>query len=83
METILTSVIVAVITGGCSVIAQTAISRSQTQIHVQLTNKRLEDLEKKVDKHNNFMERVAMLEVTKDQFDRSIQEIKDKCRAYD
>ena len=52
------AIIVAIITGACAVISNLAISFTQAG----KTLYRIEQLEKKVEKHNNLVERVAKLE---------------------
>lgn len=50
----------------------------------KLTNYRIEELEKKVEKHNNLIERVALLEFdNKTQWNRidDLEEVTDKVRA--
>ena len=52
------AIIVAIITGACAVISNLAISFTQAG----KTLYRIEQLEKKVEKHNNLVERVTKLE---------------------
>jgi len=54
------AIIVAIITGSCAVISNLAISFTQAG----KTLYRIEQLEKKVEKHNNLVERVAKLEAS-------------------
>lgn len=42
-------------------------------VSAQLTNFRLEQLEKKVDKHNNFAERIPVVEEKLKDYDRRIE----------
>lgn len=52
------AIIVAIITGACAVISNLAITFTQAG----KTLYRIEQLEKKVEKHNNLVERVTKLE---------------------
>lgn len=52
------AIIVAIITGACAVISNSAITITQAGKN----RYRLEQLEKKVEKHNNLVERVTKLE---------------------
>lgn len=54
------AIIVAIITGACAVISNLAITFTQAG----KTRYRIDLLEKKVEKHNNLVERVAKLEVS-------------------
>lgn len=54
------AIIVAIITGACAVISNLAISFTQAG----KTLYRIEQLEKKVEKHNNLVERVTRLEAS-------------------
>lgn len=42
-------------------------------VSAKLTNFRLEQLEKKVDKHNNFAERIPVVEAKLEDYDRRIE----------
>lgn len=44
----------------------------------KLTNYRIEQLEKKVDKHNNFAEKIPVLTARLDMLDRRIGELEDE-----
>lgn len=46
-------------------------------VNSKLTNYRIEQLEKKVDKHNNVIERTTELETWKESINHEIKEIKD------
>lgn len=46
-------------------------------VNSKLTNYRIEQLEKKVDKHNDVIERTAELETWKESINLEMQEIKD------
>lgn len=52
------AIVVAIITGACAVISNLAITFTQAG----KTLYRIEQLEKKVEKHNNLVERVTQLE---------------------
>lgn len=63
------AVIVALITGGCGVLAQWLIGsrnrsdqRAQLEKHQAVTDTKLEELTREVRRHNNFAERVPVLE---------------------
>lgn len=73
-------IIVAIITGMCSVLGQLIISIYTANKTKAVTDLRLDIIESKLDKHNHFMERIAALEVNAKNFDLAIQEIKDNCR---
>lgn len=49
----------------------------------RLTNFRLESLEKKVDKHNNFAERIPVLENTVKSINHRIDDIEREVENYD
>lgn len=53
-----TSIIVALITGGLAIFSNVIVA----MMNSKLTIYRIEQLEKKVEKHNNLVERVAMIE---------------------
>lgn len=53
-----TSIIVALITGGLAVVSNVVVA----VMNSKLTLYRIEQLEKKVEKHNNLVERVALIE---------------------
>lgn len=63
------AVIVALITGGCGILAQWLIGsrnrsdqRAQLEKHQAVTDTKLEELTREVRRHNNFAERVPVLE---------------------
>lgn len=60
------AIIVAIITGACAIISNLAISITNAGKAIY----RIEQLEKKVEKHNNLVERVAKLEAD----DRAMQD---------
>lgn len=53
-----TSIIVALITGGLAIVSNVIVALMNSK----LTLYRIEQLEKKVEKHNNLVERVALIE---------------------
>lgn len=53
-----TSIIVALITGGLAIVSNVVVALMNSK----LTLYRIEQLEKKVEKHNNLVERVALIE---------------------
>lgn len=53
-----TSIIVALITGGLAIVSNVIVA----VMNSKLTLYRIEQLEKKVEKHNNLVERVALIE---------------------
>ena len=55
------AIIVAIITGACAVISNVAI----TVTEASKNRYRIEQLEKKVEKHNNLVERVTQIEADK------------------
>ena len=71
---------VAVITGGCSVFGQIIIAKSTAKTHSAVTDIRLGTIETKMDKHNNFMERVAVLEGSNETVLNMLKEIKENCK---
>ena len=54
------AVIIAFITGGCAIVSNLILTVSQGS----KTLYRIEQLEKKVEKHNNIVERVTLLEAS-------------------
>lgn len=54
------AVIIAFITGGCAIVSNIILTVSQGS----KTLYRIEQLEKKVEKHNNIVERVTLLEAS-------------------
>lgn len=52
------AIIVALITGGLAVVSNVVVAL----VNSKLTLYRIEQLEKKVEKHNNLVERVALIE---------------------
>lgn len=69
-------VLVAIITGSLSVLGQFIISRSNSNKTQAITELRLDIIEEKLDKHNCFMERVAILETKSKNFDNVIDDLK-------
>ena len=67
-------IIIALITGGLAVISNFIVA----MMNSKLTIYRIEQLEKKVDKHNNMVERVVTLEQNTDAQWRWIDEFKSK-----
>lgn len=70
------AVSVAVITGIFSVIGQFIISNRTANKTQAVTDVRLNTIEAKLDKHNCFMERVAVLEANQKNFASVIQELR-------
>ena len=71
-------VIVAIITGVCSVIGQLIISIYTSNKTKGLNEYRLNIIEDKLDKHNHFMERIAVLEINQEGNCKDIDYIKSK-----
>ena len=69
-------VLVAIITGGLSVLGQFVISRSASNKAQAITELRLDVIEAKLDKHNCFMERIAVLEVKSKNIESAIEDLK-------
>ena len=67
-------IIIALITGGLAVISNFIVA----MMNSRLTIYRIEQLEKKVEKHNNLVERVVTLEKNSDAQWRWIDEFKPK-----
>lgn len=53
-----TSIIVALITGGLAIVSNVIVALMNSKLMLY----RIEQLEKKVEKHNNLVERVALIE---------------------
>lgn len=68
------AIIVAIITGACAVISNLAISITNASKAIY----RIEQLEKKVEKHNNLAERVTHLEADDKAIWSWIDEFKDR-----
>lgn len=73
-------VLVALVTGGCSVLGQFVIAKSTAKTHSAVTDVRLNAIESKVDRHNSFMERLAVLENHTENLAEILVEIKENCR---
>jgi hypothetical protein len=73
-------VVVALVTGGCSVLGQFVIAKSTAKTHSAVTDVRLNAIESKVDRHNRFMERLAVLENHTENLSEILVEIKDNCK---
>ena len=63
------AIIVAMIAGGCGIIAQLLISnrsradqRAQLEKHQAVTDTKIDELTREVRKHNNFAERIPVIE---------------------
>lgn len=69
-----TAVIVALITGGLAAASNVIVA----MMNSKLTIYRIEQLEKKVEKHNNLVERVAMIEHDEQTQWKRIDEIKEQ-----
>lgn len=70
------AIIIAFITGGCAIVSNIIVTISQGA----KTQYRIEQLEKKVEKHNNLVERVTLLEASdKTQWVR-IDELKEELK---
>ena len=67
-------IIIALITGGLAVISNMII----VVVNNSKTLYRIEVLEKKVEKHNNFIERMYVAETEKTEQKEDIKEIKDR-----
>ena len=77
------AIIVALITGGCGVLAQWLIgSRSrkdqqaQLEKHQAVTDTKIEELTRKVEKHNNLIERTYKLEGAMQEVQHDIRDMK-------
>lgn len=70
------AVTVALITGGLAIISNVIVALMNSK----LTLYRIEQLEKKVEKHNNLVERIAVLERDDKAQWLSIEELKDQIR---
>ena len=68
------AIIVAIITGACAVISNVAI----TVTEASKNRYRIEQLEKKVEKHNNLVERVTQLEADERAMWNWIDEFKER-----
>lgn len=68
------AIIVAIITGSCAVISNLAITVTQASKN----RYRIEQLEKKVEKHNNLVERVTQLEADERAMWNWIDEFKER-----
>ena len=69
-----TAIIVALITGGLAVLSNVLVAIMNSK----LTIYRIEQLEKKVEKHNNLVERVAVIEHDEQTQWKRIDEIKEQ-----
>ena len=79
MENIIGSVIVAVITGGLSLVGVYIANRKSAA----LMEYRLEQLEKKVDKHNNLVERMYAVEEKTQLQEAEINRHKERLRVLE
>ena len=79
MESIIGSVIVAVITGGLSLVGVYIANRKSAA----LMEYRLEQLEKKVDKHNNLVERMYAVEEKTQLQEAEINRHKERLRVLE
>ena len=77
------AVVVALITGGASVVGQVIISNRSAKTSQAIFDFRLGTIETKVDKHNNFMERLAVIETISATSARDINEIKERCVRHE
>ena len=68
------AIIVAIITGACAVISNVAI----TVTEASKSRYRIEQLEKKVEKHNNLVERVTQIEADEKAMWSWIDEFKER-----
>ena len=80
-------IVVAIITGGCSVVGQVIISKSSAKTHAAVTDVKLEGIKKEMEKlsvdvkkHNCFMERIAVLENKDLNMITLLTEIKETCK---
>lgn len=77
------AIIVALITGGCGVLAQWLIgSRSrkdqqaQLEKHQAVTDTKIDELTRKVEKHNNLIERTYKLEGAVNELQHDVRDLK-------
>lgn len=68
------AIIVALITGGLAMVSNVIVAMMNSKLMIY----RIEQLEKKVEKHNNLVERVAIIERDEQTQGRRIDELKEE-----
>jgi len=81
------SIITALIVAVFGLIGQVVIAKSTANKHdavvdtkLEAINQKIDKLEVKVDKHNNFMERISMLEKGQEGFIELFEQFKEYCK---
>lgn len=77
------AIIVALITGGCGILAQWLIGsrnrtdqRAQLEKHQAVTDAKIDELTRRVEKHNNLIERTYKLEGYVNELKHEIRDLK-------
>lgn len=73
------ALLIAAVPSALSVLGQVIISQKSSKASLKIFEFRLKTIETKVDKHNSFMERLAVIEKGMQYTSENILEIKERC----
>lgn len=77
------ALLIAAVPSALSVLGQVIISQKSSKASLKIFEFRLKTIETKVDKHNNFMERLAIIETKVSGTSEDVREIKERCTRHE